>query len=227
MSWPIAPGFHGVPHVNLTTQLPHLLQTYGYFAVAAVIMLESMGLPLPGETTLVTAAVYAGTTQRMSIGLVVLAATVGAVVGDNIGYWIGEKLGYRVLLRWGGRVGLTEGKIKLGQYLFQKHGAKVVFAGRFVAVLRVLAAFLAGVNCMPWGRFFLANLAGAIVWSGAFGLGAYFLGHNIHRFSGPIGLGLVTLALAALVAAWLVIRSHESRLEEEAARAIPGPLRQP
>ena len=86
--------------------------------------------------------------------MLVIAATVaGAVVGDNIGYWVGDKVGYRLLLRYGGRFGVTERKIKLGQYLFLRHGGKVVFFGRFVAFLRALAALMAGMNRMPWGRF--------------------------------------------------------------------------
>src|SRR5215813_2536268 len=101
-----------------------------------------MGIPLPGETVLVAAALYAAR-HGQSIAAVVASAAVGAVLGDNAGYWIGREFGYRLLRRYGGRVGLSPGKIKLGQYLFLRHGSKVVFFGRFVAVLRVLAAILA------------------------------------------------------------------------------------
>src|SRR5690349_18845059 len=213
--------------VGISGQLTDFLATYGYFAVAGIIMLESMGVPLPGETTLVTASLYAGTTHNMKIGLVLAAAVTGAVLGDNIGYWVGEKLGYRVLLRYGSRVGITERKIKLGQYLFMKHGGKVVFFGRFVAVLRVLAAFLAGVNCMHWTRFFIANASGAVLWATIFGTGAYFLGSTIHRIAGPASMVAVGLALVAVVAGAIVIRRHESRMEEEAERVLPGPIRRP
>jgi membrane protein DedA with SNARE-associated domain len=213
--------------VSVVDQLPDLLTRYGYFAIAGIIMLESMGLPLPGETTLVTASIYAGTTQNMAIWLVILAAVTGAVIGDNIGYWVGEKLGYRVLLRHGARVGITERKIKLGQYLFMRHGGKVVFFGRFVAVLRVLAAFLAGINCMHWTSFFLANFAGAIAWAVFFGSGAYVFGKTIHRVTGPVSLAAIGIAVLGIVIAALVARRHESRLEDEAERAIPGPLRRP
>jgi membrane protein DedA with SNARE-associated domain len=213
--------------VGLANQLPDLLARYGYFAIAGIIMLESMGLPLPGETTLVTASIYAGTTHNMSIWLVILAAVAGAVIGDNIGYWIGEKLGYRVLLRHGARVGITERKIKLGQYLFTRHGGKVVFFGRFVAVLRVLAAFLAGVNCMHWNRFFIANLCGAILWAALFGLGAYTFGKAIDRVTGPVGLTAIGITVVGVLIATAIARRHESQLEVEAERALPGPLRRP
>jgi len=208
-------------------QLPDLLARYGYIAIAAIIMLESMGLPLPGETTLVTASIYAGTTHNLSIWLVILAAVAGAVIGDNIGYWVGEKLGYRILLRYGARLGITERKIKLGQYLFMRHGGKVVFFGRFVAVLRVLAAFLAGVNCMHWTRFFLANLSGAILWAALFGFGAFFFGKAIHRVTGPVSLAAIGIAVVGILIAAMIARRHESQLEDEAEKAMPGPLRRP
>lgn len=208
-------------------QLPHLIQTYGYWLIAGIVLLESMGIPLPGEAVLITASVYAGTTHGLDIGLVIAATVVGAVVGDNIGYAVGDKLGYRLLLRHGARVRLTERKIKLGQYLFRQHGGKVVFFGRFVAVLRVLAAFLAGVNRMPWPRFFAANLAGAALWAAAFGLGAYTLGEGIHRITGPVGAVLVAVALGAILLAGAALRRHEAELEERAERAMPGPLERP
>lgn len=213
--------------MDIAGQLTHLIATYGYFAVAGIIMLESMGIPLPGETTLVSASIYAGATHSMSIWLVIMAAVAGAVLGDNIGYWVGEKLGYRVLLRYGARAGITERKIKLGQYLFMRHGWKVVFFGRFVAVLRALAAFLAGVNRMHWTRFFVANLSGAILWATIFGLGAFFFGNSMHRLTGLASMVAIGVAIAAVAAAALVVRRHESKLEEEAERVLPGPIRRP
>ena len=213
--------------MDIADQLAHLLATYGYFAVAGIIMLESMGIPLPGETTLVSASIYAGATHSMSIWLVIVAAVAGAVLGDNIGYWVGEKLGYRVLLRYGARAGITERKIKLGQYLFMRHGGKVVFFGRFVAVLRALAAFLAGVNRMRWTHFFVANLSGAVLWATIFGLGAFFLGNSMHRLTGPASMVAIGVAVAAVAAAATVVRKHQTKLEEEAERVLPGPIRRP
>src|SRR6266436_2822832 len=124
-----------------TSQLSHLLATYGYWAVLVFVAIESTGIPFPGETMLLIAAIYAGTTHQLSIPLVILAAASGAIIGDNIGFWVGREGRYRLL---------DERKLKLGQYLFLKHGGKVVFFGRFVAVLRAWAAFLAGTNHMSW-----------------------------------------------------------------------------
>jgi hypothetical protein len=106
------------------------------------------------------ASIYAATEPSFNIWVVVAVAGFGATMGDNIGYWLGSKYGY-ALLRHGERIGMFEARIKLGQYLFLRHGAKVVFLGRFVALLRILAAFLAGLNRMPWLTFLMANATGA------------------------------------------------------------------
>ncbi len=124
--------------------LQQLVTAHGYWAVALVVGLESMGLPLPGETILVLAAIYAATEPSFNVWVVIAVAAFGAIVGDNAGYWLGLRYGYPLLLRYGERIGMFEARIKLGQYLYLKHGAKVVFLGRFVALLRILAAFLAG-----------------------------------------------------------------------------------
>ncbi len=104
---------------------------------------------MPGETALIAAAIYAGTTGDLSITGVLAAALVGAVVGNSAGYLIGRVLGWPFLLRHGRRVGLTQDRLKIGRMLFLRHGGKVVFFGRFVAFLRVLAASLAGASGMP------------------------------------------------------------------------------
>jgi membrane protein DedA with SNARE-associated domain len=135
---------------SVLADIPAMIAAYGNGLIVVMVMLESLGLPLPGETTLITAAIYAGVTRDLTLTGIVVAAVAGAVIGDNIGFWIGEKVGYRLLIRYGPRLRITPGQIKLGQYLFMRHGGKVVFFGRFVAVLRALAAFLAGANKMPW-----------------------------------------------------------------------------
>lgn len=115
---------------------------------------------LPGESTLIAAALYGGVTHHLNIVFVVVAAATGAIVGDNIGFLIGRDIGFRLLVRYGQYIHMTPARIKLGQYLFLRHGGKVVFVGRFVAILRALAAFLAGANRMTWPRFLVFNAAG-------------------------------------------------------------------
>lgn len=204
--------------------IAHLIASYGFLAIGVIIALESTGLPLPGESVLVLAALYAAQ-HGQSISAVVASAAIGAMLGDNVGYWIGREFGYRLLRRYGSRIGLAPNKIKLGQYLFLRHGGKVVFFGRFVAVLRVLAAILAGVNRMDWRRFLLANAAGAILWASVVGFGTYFFGKAVMHVTRPVGIALAVVALAVIVGALLFVRAHEAELEAEAERSLPGPLR--
>ena len=154
---------------------------------------------------------------------VIAAACIGAVVGDNIGYGIGRVVGFPLVARYGPRIGLDERRIKLGQYLFRCYGGALVFFGRFVALLRAAAALLAGINRMPWLRFFFFNAAGGILWSSIFGVGAYVLGFSVHRISGPVGIGAFILALAAITAAAVFLRRHEQALLIEAERACYSP----
>jgi membrane protein DedA with SNARE-associated domain len=202
----------------------HLIATYGYVAIGCIIALESMGLPLPGESALVAAALYASHHDHNIAGVVAAAAT-GAIVGDNVGYWIGREFGYRLLLRYGAAVGLSASKIKLGQYLFLRHGGKMVFFGRFVAVLRVLAALLAGVNRMDWRRFLLANAAGGILWACVVGFAAYAFGRAVLEVTAPVGIGLIAISVALIIVVVWVVRSHEAEFEARAEKALPGPLR--
>lgn len=201
-------------------QISALLSAYGYGLVVVVVALESAGVPLPGETVLVSAAVYAGTTHNMNIAGVIGAAAAGAIVGDNIGFWIGREAGPPILERFGDMVGLDARRRKLGQYLFLRYGGAIVFFGRFVAFLRAFAALLAGVNRLEPLRFFVFNATGGVAWATIFGLGGYALGASFHRIAGPFGLAMLALAIVALVAGWRFYRHHEERLLDEAERIM-------
>lgn len=204
--------------------LAGLLASYGYWAVAILVGIESAGVPVPGETALVTAAIAAGTTHRLDIGLIIAVASLGAILGDNAGYWAGREFGFPLLLRYGHRLGIDQSRLKLGRYLFLRHGGKVVFFGRFVAVLRAWAAFLAGANRMPWLHFLLFNIAGAGVWTLTFGLGGYLLGNAVHRIAGPAGVAALVIAGLALLALFVVLRRRERQMVAKAEAALPGPL---
>jgi membrane protein DedA with SNARE-associated domain len=170
------------------------------------------------------AAIYAATEPSFNVGVVIAVAAFGAIVGDNAGYWLGLRYGYALLLRYGERIGMFEARIKLGQYLFLKHGAKVVFLGRFVALLRMLAAFLAGVNRMPWRAFLVANACGGIIWAAVFGIGGYFFGKLLLQLHHAFALIVFALALAAFFGCGYLVRRYEDRLTVLAERALPGPL---
>src|SRR2546427_2149942 len=206
------------------TDFQHFLATYGYWAVFFFVAIESIGIPFPGETMLLVAAIDAGRTHQLSIVLVIIVATCGAIIGDNIGFWIGREGGYRVLRRYGRYIGFDERKLKVGIYLFRQHGGKVVFFGRFVAVLRAWAAFLAGVNRMHWSRFLVFNALGGFVWATLYGLGGYWLGKNIDRLVGPVGTVTFVLAAIIIIATLIFVWRNERQLEEGAEEALPGPI---
>jgi membrane protein DedA with SNARE-associated domain len=204
--------------------ISHLIETYGYLAVFVIVAAESLGIPLPGETAVVTAAIYAGHTHRLNPWLIFVVASAAAIIGDNIGFWIGDKGGYPLARRYGSKVRLDERKLKIARYLFDRYGARVVFFGRFVSVLRTYAAFLAGTSKMRWRRFLPANAAGGILWAGVYTLAAYLAGNALQRASGTIDLILGGAAILAIVAVIVLIRRQTSKLAAQAEAAYPGPL---
>ena len=198
----------------------YVIGQYGYGAIFVVVMLESAGIPMPGETILVSAAVYAGTRHALDIRLVIAAAAGGAILGDNIGFWVGREFGEPLLAKWGHLVGLDIRKRMLGRYLFARYGGLIVFFGRFIALLRAFAALLAGANGLaPW-RFFVFNAAGAIVWATIFGLGGYLLGAGIQRIAGPVGWAVLIAALIAGFVLWRYFKKNEENLLAKAEREM-------
>jgi membrane protein DedA with SNARE-associated domain len=200
------------------------IHEYGLVAVAAIIGLECLGLPVPGETALLAAAIYAGTKHDLNINAVIGTAAVAAMVGRMIGYVIGHKFGSWLLLRYGRYAGLTTGRIKLGQYLFMRYGGKIIFFAQFVPVLRTLAGPFAGANLMPRRKFMFANAVSSAVWAATYGYAAYWLGDEFERLQGRTIVPLVLIAVIALIAGGLFVRQREARLIIEAERAIPGSL---
>lgn len=207
-----------------THTLDTLLGNYGYVAVGVFVMIESLGVPFPGETMIITAALYAGLTHKLSQWGIWSVAAAGAIVGDNIGFAIGYWGGYRLLLRYGPKVRLDEAKLKVGRLVFEEHGGKVVFFGRFVSILRTYAAFLAGTNRMSYRRFFAFNAAGGIVWSGIYTLGFYYAGSSLKGVRGPVDVGLGVAAAVVVVGFVVWLRRNERRLEKRAEERYPGRL---
>ena len=207
-----------------TELLTHLLDTWGYLAVFAFVAIESSGIPFPGETMLVTAAVYAGS-GHLSISLVIGAAALGAIIGDNLGHWAGREGGRPLLNRYGKYLHLDEAKLQRADDFFARHGDKTVFLGRFVAVLRAWAAFLAGVNRMPWPKFLVFNAAGGICWAILYGILAYELGSNLpllHRLLRDLGVGSIVLAVA-VVAVLVLLHRRARRFEKRAVDTSSSP----
>ncbi len=202
----------------------HLVSTLGYWAVFLLVAAESLGVPLPGETALVVAGAYAGQTHHLNPWIIFAVASVAAIAGDNVGFWIGDKGGYRLARRYGSKVRLDERKLKVGRYIFDRHGTKVVFFGRFVSVLRTYAAFLAGTSRMLWRRFLPANAAGGILWAGIYTFASYQAGATLQHLSGKIDIVLGVLAVVVIVGVLLAVRRSTNKLADKAEAAYPGPL---
>lgn len=185
------------------------LQSLGYPGIAAIVGLESAGLPLPGETTLLAAS-YLAATGHLSLPLVIGSAALGAIVGDSVGYFIGRRGGRRFLERYGKYVGITSEKLVRADDYFVRHGAKTVFFGRFVALLRVLAGPLAGASKMPYRRFLAANVAGAVTWATTMGTLAFFFGKPVAAVLSSLGIWAL-VALAVFVIARFAFKRIRSR----------------
>jgi membrane protein DedA with SNARE-associated domain len=204
----------------LSDYLISLIQVYGPWIIFGIVALESAGLPLPGETILVAAALLAATTNQIDIAVVVVAAAAGAIVGDGIGYTVGRHFGMPLLRRYGRYIRLDEDRLLIGRYLFFRYGNPVVFFGRFIALLRMFTALLAGANGLPAGRFFFFNITGGICWACLFGYGSYVIGTEIYRISGVLSLVSLGLFIAVGSALSIVIRRYEIVLQRQAERAL-------
>src|SRR3984893_11333220 len=154
---------------SLSDALISLIPTYGPWIIFGIVALESAGVPLPGETILVAAALLAATTGQINIVVVVLAAAAGAIVGDGMGYMVGRQLGLPFLRRYGRYIHLDEDRLLIGRYLLFHYRSSVVFCGLLIEVIRMFGALLAGANCMPAGRFFFFNMTSGVCWSCLFG----------------------------------------------------------
>ena len=209
----------------LISWITQLIESYGLIFVAVLICVESIALPVPGETVLILAAVFAGARHQLHIVAVVLTAATAAFVGQVVGYMIGRQFSYRLLVQYGGYLRITEGKIKFGENPFLRFGITIVIVARFVPVLRSIIASLAGANRMPAPPFLFANIVGALVWTSAIGYLSFLFGNLIHRAGHCIAIVVGVVALTAIVVGVNFLRRHEERLIAEAELALPGRLK--
>jgi membrane protein DedA with SNARE-associated domain len=197
-----------------------LVHDYGLFLLFLLIAMESAGIPLPGETALVAAGVLASR-GKLDIVAVITVAAVAAIVGDNVGYWIGRLGGRKLLERWDRLNRHAARVLPWSERFFERHGAKTIFLGRFIAVLRVTAAWLAGISRMDWWRFFLWNAAGGICWAALVALVAYYAGEAagkaIERY-GLIGGGVIVAILIVGLVVGRQMRRRMLRAEGEPPR---------
>jgi undecaprenyl-diphosphatase len=183
-----------------------LVDSYGYVVVFLFVAIESLGVPLPGETVLVTAGALAAL-GHLSIWWVIAIAALGGIIGDATGYWIGRLGGVALIKRYGRVLHFDEAKLERIRAFFTRHGAKTVFLGRFIALLRTWAALLAGTAQMPYGVFTLYNVIGGITWAALFGMLGYVFGRSLpllERYIGQASLAAVLLVAltVGLALAW-------------------------
>jgi membrane protein DedA with SNARE-associated domain len=211
---------HYEPSVSLN-RLLDLFGDYGYFVIFVPVMLETAGLPLPGETILLLSGV-AASTGRIDPWIAIAVGSSAAIIGDNIGYAIGRYGGRRVVMRLA-HIGRIESSLAWGEKFFARHGGKTVFLARWIFGLRIFGAWIAGMVHMPWRVFFVWNAAGGITWAASvIGLG-YFFGHSLHVIEKALGVGgaiaVVTVAVIGLTA-WRRFekgKMHQLEAEDDAA----------
>jgi membrane protein DedA with SNARE-associated domain len=204
-------------HVPVIGANVHVESWHAYLAVGLVIGIESMGVPLPGETTLFVAS-FAAHDGKLAIEWVIVAAALGAIIGDNIGYWIGHTGGRALLEREGPFYKRRMALLIHGDRFFDKHGPKAVFLGRWVALLRVTAAVLAGANRMEWRKFFLWNALGGVAWAVTIGLAGFYIGHAAEQVIKTAGVwaAVVVAAVVAALLIYLYIRERRTLRSEMA-----------
>jgi membrane protein DedA with SNARE-associated domain/membrane-associated phospholipid phosphatase len=193
-----------------------LIEEYGYIIVTLAIMLESTGVPMPGETALVIAAAFAGA-GHLNLALVITCAALGAIVGDSGGYWVGRRLGRPFLDKHGKWLHLTPDRMAKLEKLFFRHGPMTIFFGRFFTLLRTYAALFAGVWRMPYGTFMLYNALGGVVWAMCFGMLGYLFGQNLpllEKIAKTVGWALTIpmVLVVACVLAWRWAVKHQEAL---------------
>jgi membrane protein DedA with SNARE-associated domain len=188
-----------------------LVHHYGLIALFLIVMLESGGVPLPGETALVAASIFASQ-GKLNIAEVIAVAAAAAIVGDNLGYWVGRTGGRRLLGRFGPLQRWSERVLPRSERFFERHGGKTIFLARFFSVLRVTAAWIAGISRMHWWMFFLWNAAGGICWAVLVGLVSYYVGHAAADAIGRYGLWAGASLVIVLAIVWGAVHLWKKRM---------------
>jgi membrane protein DedA with SNARE-associated domain len=201
--------------------MAEFVANYGVWVVAAFIALESVGIPLPAEAALIAAAFFAARNHGLDIWTLLAAGILAAVIGEFVGFWIGRTFGHRLLARYGAHLGLTEGRIRIGQWLFVRYGGRFVFIARFLPFLRNMAAVLAGTNAMAQHSFYLASGMAAVAWITGYGLGAYSFGAAFADVASPAAAVLGLAAASLVLAVPTLIVRYEKRLLAQVEHGLP------
>jgi membrane protein DedA with SNARE-associated domain len=194
--------------------MTHFFTNHGLPILFAVVMIESFGIPLPGETALIAFGVLAAEGHYSIVSVIAIAAA-GAIVGDNLGYWLIGRLGGRALFRrWRWLSQYSDRVLPRAEALMERHGGKTVFFGRFVSVLRYTVAWVAGLSRMRWWRFLFWNAVGGIAWATAVGSTAYYAGRAVADAIQRYGLYAAAVVVVAVIVGWLGARYARGRVEK-------------
>ena len=211
-------AFHPLASISggILKFLGQALIDYGYIIVFCAIMIESMGVPFPGETMLLIASAYAASSGALSIFGVIACGAGGAMTGDSLGYWIGREGGRRLIRRYGKYVGLTDHRYQRVQGYLKKHGGKAVFFGRFVSIARTWIAVLVGAHHLNYVQFLLYDILGAITWATLYGSLGYAFGSNLPLLEQWVKRAGITVAICAVlvVVVLLYLRRKRKKAEE-------------
>jgi membrane protein DedA with SNARE-associated domain len=200
----------------------HFMAAHGVWLVALFIALETVGAPLPAEALLIATAAFAAATAEIDIRVLIVAGVLAAVIGNVAGFWIGRRFGHWLLVIHGGRFGLTDRRIRIGQWLFRRYGGVFVFVARFLPFLRNMAAILAGANDMAPIRFYAASSLAAVAWVLFYGIGAYAFGAAFRSSASPALIAAAVVAVAIIVAVPVLIVRYEPRLLARAEQELPA-----
>jgi membrane protein DedA with SNARE-associated domain len=213
---------------DFTQHLIRLLQSYTYPVLFLLVLLESLGVPLPGEIALVTAAAYASS-GKISIAIVIALGALGAIVGGVLGYWIGAKGGLPLVTRYGGYIGVRKSHVDRAHAFFERNGSKTILFGRFIAILRTWAAIVAGAAAMSFTTFVTYNTIGSIVWAIAFGLLGFYFGRDLpllEKYISRVSLGVLIVGVIGIALFFLLKRRTADQEPITEGDAIP-PIEKP
>ena len=195
----------------MNLNLINIIETFGYPVVFLGIFIESLGIPLPGETVLLIASAYAANSQLNIVAIIVIAAF-GAILGDTLGFWIGKEWGRKILQKHRNFFHFSEERQEKIETYFHKYGPFTVFFGRFISILRTYSAFFAGVNKLHYPIFLIFNSLGGIIWAVAIGLLGYFFGNNIAFIEKIIrDFGYILLVIILIFIFLLIINKKEKK----------------
>lgn len=202
----------------------HFTQTYGAWLVGILIMIECSGIPIPGETSLIASAIYAGTAHGPSIWIIASAAIAGASAGNVTGFLVGRLFGYRLLIRYGAYIRLPESRLKIGEYLFRHYGIAAIAVARFVPLLRSIMPLLAGANRMLFRPFLIASVSSAVAWVTIDALASFYFGQEIMHLSTAAMIGAVLLVVIVFTGITVLIGRNEQKWLLKAEMEFPGDL---